>query len=221
MKKTGCTIYAVIMMLFAISGIFAQQATIQDIAGTVELKRPGSSGWEAAVKGQALTADTAVSTGFGSTALIRAGSTVITVRPLTRLTLSELIAAAGTESVNVNLQAGRVRVDVNPPAGTKTNAYVRGPTAVASVRGTVFEIDTYNLTVIEGTVEFTGSSGPGVLIDAGRSSFADETTGRAAAPAETAIAELWPEVPIGSDPIQPSARPESGGGVDLTVTISF
>ena len=106
MKKTGFTIFAVIMMVFTASGIFAQQATIQDFAGIVEVRQPGSAVWEAAVKGQELTNDTAVSTGFGSTALIRAGSTVITVRPLTRLTLSELIAAAGTESINVNLQAG-------------------------------------------------------------------------------------------------------------------
>ena len=215
-------IVIIIGVLFvAVPFIFAQQATIQDLAGTVELKRPGSVVWETAVKGQALTNDTAISTGFGSTALIQAGSTVITVRPLTRLTLSELIAIAGTETINVNLQAGRVRVDVNPPAGAKANTNVRGPIATASVRGTVFEIDVYNLTVIEGTVEFTGSSGPGVLIDAGRSSFTDEATGRASSPGELALTELKPEVPIGSDAVLPASRPDSGGGIDLSVTVGF
>ena len=209
-----------LMIMFAVSGVFAQQATIQDLAGTVELKRPGSAVWEAAVKGQTLTNDTAISTGFGSTALVQAGSTVITVRPLTRLSLSEIIAIAGTETINVNLQAGRVRVDVNPPAGARANTNVRGPIATASVRGTVFEIDTYNLTVIEGTVEFTGSSGPGVLIDAGRSSFTDEATGRAASPGELALTELKPEFPVGSDAVLPTGRPESGG-IDLSVTVGF
>ena len=55
-----------------------------------------------------LSEDTIISTGFKSSALIRAGSSVITVRPLTRLALAEIISAAGTENINVNLQAGRI-----------------------------------------------------------------------------------------------------------------
>ena len=213
-------IIMMMMILFAVSGAFAQQATIRDLSGTVEIMRPGSQAWAAASKGQALTNDTTISTGFRSTALIAAGSSLITVRPLTRLTLSELIASAGTETLNVSLQAGRVRVDVSPPAGTRASMNVRGPTATASVRGTVFEFDGSNLTVIEGTVEFTGSSGPGVLIDAGRRSFTDEATGRAEPPSGLVIAELRPESPVGSDPVLPVNKPD-GGGVGLFITIKF
>jgi hypothetical protein len=68
--------------------------------------------------------DTVVSTGFKSTALIEVGSTVITVRPLTRLTLTEIRASSESESLNVNLQSGRIRVDVNPPAGAKASMAV-------------------------------------------------------------------------------------------------
>ena len=220
MKKM---LFAVIC-LFAVSGVFAQQATIQDLAGTVEFKRPGSSVWETAKKGQSITSDTTISTGFRSTAIIAAGSSVITVRPLTRLTLAELVASAGTETINVNLQAGRVKVDVTPPAGTRTNMNVQGPTATASVRGTAFEFDVYNITVIKGTVEFTGSSGPVVLIDAGRRTFTDETLGWAVPLANIGAEDLEPEMPVGFGPVMPANTEvglASGEPLDLSVVIDF
>ena len=214
-----------ILFFCVASGIFAQQAVITELFGTVELKFSGSASWVNARQGQILAEDTIVSTGFKSSALIQAGSSVITVRPLTRLTLSELRSAAGTESINVNLQTGRVRVEINPPAGMRANMEVRGPMATASVRGTAFEFDTLNLAVHEGTVVFTGSVvGVSVLIDAGRSSFADEQNGRAALPIETAIAELRPPQPITSWSVSASEAlnaAEIPGGVTTENTIGL
>ena len=208
--------------LIIIPEIFAQQAILRDLSGTVELKFAGSSVWETARKGQSLAEDTIISTGFKSTALIQAGSSLITVRPLTRMILSELRSAAGTETINVGLQTGRVRVDVKPPAGTKTTMSVSGPIATASVRGTVFEFDTINLIVSEGTVEFlSGTSVTSVLIDAGRSSFADEQTGRAALPEETALAELKPELPIGTEIIRPIEQSSPENTVTLNTIVIF
>jgi hypothetical protein len=100
-----------------------------------------------------------VSTGFKGTAIITVGSTTILVKPLTRLSLSKIQLSSGSENLNMNLQAGRVRVDVKPPEGTKTNFTVQSPSATASVRGTSFEFDTLNLKVLEGTVVFLGNSG--------------------------------------------------------------
>jgi hypothetical protein len=73
----------------------------------------------------------------------------------------------GTETLNMNLQAGRVRVDVNPPAGLKASLKVTSPTATASVRGTSFFFDTMNVSVSEGTVAFKGNSGYTVQVPAG------------------------------------------------------
>ena len=187
-----------ILFVLAASGVFAQQAVIKELSGTVEIKRAGSGVWEKAVQGQTITGDTVISTGFKSSALISFGNSMLTVRPLTRLTLTEISNMAGTETINTNLQAGRVRVDANPPAGTKGSYNVQSPIATASVRGTVFEITTYTLSVIEGSVEFRGSSGAPVIVDAGGTSAVDERTGRPALPNDTLYAALDPELPIAS-----------------------
>jgi hypothetical protein len=63
---------------------------------------------------------------------------------------------------------------------------VQSPTATASVRGTVFEFDTVNLKVEEGTVSFSGVDRPAVYVTAGQSSSPDPTSGRTVAPVETA-----------------------------------
>ena len=200
----------------AVTNIFAQSAVIQDLIGTVEIKTAGSAVWESARKGQALAPDTVISTAFRSTALVQAGSSVITVKPLTRMTLSEIIVAEGAETLNVNLQAGRVRVDVTPPAGTKATTTVTTPTATASVRGTAFEIDTVNLVVFEGTVVFY-SSGVPVLVDAGRTSYVNEQNGRVALPEETT--NFRPELPFAFSGSASSA--DSLDNVDLDVTVGF
>ncbi|MDR2700958.1 MAG: FecR family protein [Spirochaetaceae bacterium] len=208
MKKT--VIIAVLILLC--SGLsFAQNGVIKEISGTVELKRPGAAAFIAAKAGDAVTRDTVVSTGFKSTALIEIGNSVITVRPLTRLSLAELSAAEGTETINVSIQTGRVRVDVTPPAGAKTNMNVRGPSATASVRGTSFDFDTRNLSVQHGTVAFQGSRGRVVLVRAGSSSYV-QSDGRAASPQETSVASLLPP-PIENNAAASTSTLPAGGGI--------
>ena len=191
------------LLLCAVSGVFAQQAVIKELTGTVEIKRASSALWETAAQGQTITGDTTISTGFKSMALIAIGNSVLTVRPLTRLTLAEISATQGTETINVSLQAGRVRADITPPSGAKGIYKVQSPIATASVRGTIFEIDTYTLLVIKGAVEFKGTSGVSVVVDAGRISTVDEKTGRAALPEQTIFTALDPELPIGSSILNP------------------
>ena len=186
------------LLLLMVSGIFAQQAVIKEISGTVELQKAGTTVWVKAVQGQTITGNTTISTGFKSSALITIGNSVLTVRPLTRLTLTEIAAAAGTETINVNIQAGGLRADVTPPAGGRGSYSVQSPIATASVRGTVFEITTHTLSVIKGAVEFRSASGVYVIVEAGGTSAIDERTGRPTLPGGTLLAALDPELPIGS-----------------------
>ena len=196
MKKLSLAIVFFFITIFWIS---AQTAVITELAGTVEYKHAGEADWKIASRGMSLASDTVISTGFKSSALLQMGSSVITVKPLTRLTLAELSAASGSETINVSLQAGRIRVSVDPPQGVRTSMTVRGPSATASVRGTEFEFDTLNLVVLEGTVEFTGSSSlVPVIVDGGRFSYLDEQSGRGALPEDTALLDLKPELPVGS-----------------------
>ena len=182
------------LILLGAAAAFAQNTAggsglIRELTGTVELKPAGASDFIAAKAGDQVTQDTVVSTGFKSTAIVAVGSSVITVRPLTRLTLREISASSGTETINLSLQTGRVRVDLNPPAGSRASMTVQSPMATASVRGTSFEFDTQSLRVLEGTVSFQGSSGREKMVGAGTTS---EILGNgiAAGLVETNTAEL-------------------------------
>ena len=179
--------------------VFAQESgVITNLTGTVEVKPAGRADFVPAKAGDTVAANTIVSTGFKSTALITVGSTVLTVRPLTRLSLSEISASAGTEKINVNLQTGRVKVDVNPPAGTRANTSVTSPIATASVRGTSFEFDTQSVNVLEGTVAFQGAQGQTMMVGAGSSSDIS-ANGKPADPAENYAASLVPPPPAGRE----------------------
>jgi len=220
MKRT------VLAFLFLIAGmcVFAQNGVIKEMVGNVEIKNPGAADFTAAKAGDVVSQKTVVSTGFKSTALLEVGSSVLTVRPLTRLTLSEITASAGSETLNVSLQTGRVRVDVNPPAGSKANMSIKGPTSTASVRGTSFEFDTRNLYVNHGKVSFKGNRGAGMLVSAGFSSQIDDD-GKAVNPIETRNGSLLPPVPAGASDIGGDSGaavvpqvPESGS---FTITLDY
>ena len=195
MKKT---IGIVLMLCAGAYGVFAQNGVIRELTGTVELKPAGASAFVPASAGDEVAQDTVVSTGFKSTAVIAAGSSVITVRPLTRLSLSELQTMSGSENLNMNLRAGSVRVDVKPPAGAKATFTVHSPTATASVRGTSFEFDTRRLQVFEGTVIFAGKNGAAIPVSAGGESYVGYEDS-AVDPAEVAAAAFTPPPVYGSD----------------------
>ena len=203
--------------LFFAAMVFGQNGVIRELSGVVELKRAGQTAFTPAKAGDAVSRDTVVSTGFKSTALIVIGSTVITVRPLTRLTLQEISATAGTETLNVSLQSGRVRVDVDPPPGTRANMSVRGPTATASVRGTSFEFDTREVKVQKGVVAFKGGRGGVRLISAGSSSKVDKD-GKSSDPIVSNATELLPPLPGGGDSLFQHDSSSTAGEFILDLT---
>ena len=209
MKKT---IVVIVLMVMAVAA-FAQQAVIREVSGTVEVKASGASSYVAANPGDRVAEDTLVSTSFKSSALIEAGSVTILVRPLTRLTLTEIRSSMGDETLNVNLAAGRVHVDVSPPAGTKSSLSIVTPPATASVRGTSFELDTRGLYVIEGRVGYRDSNGNLVYVDAGFNSMA-LADGSLSDPYNNIRAGYPPAAPVGYDPL---SAPSVGGSITLYI----
>jgi len=195
MKKTVCAFF---LILAGIS-VYAQSGVIKEITGQVELKASESSSFVAAKTGDRLTENTVISTGFKSVALIEVGSAILTVRPLTRLTLTEIQTMSGIEMLNVNLQAGRVRVDLNPPAGTKASLSIASHEATCSVRGTSFELDTRNLQVHSGNVIFKGTIGQGAPVSAG-SNVSISHNGTAVNPGTYGTSTLKPQSPTGMEP---------------------
>jgi hypothetical protein len=218
MKKT---FFAILFSAVVALGVFGQNGVIRELTGEVEIKRSGASTFTAAKAGDAVARDTIISTGFKSTAVITVGSSTITVRPLTRLSLAEIQSASDAENVDVNLHTGRVRVDVKPPAGTRANLTVQSTTASASVRGTSFEVDTVNLSVNEGTVSFGSvSSTPNVMVQAGGASFIG-TDGNAVSPSEISGAALLPSAPVGADALADSPVITAPSTGQITVTPTY
>jgi hypothetical protein len=207
MKK----IVVLLLCVWGTAGLSAQnavEAVVREFYGTVELKAPGAVEWTPAIAGQRITQATVISTGFKSTAIIALGNSLLTVRPLTRLSIEEL-RAADTEKVELRLQTGRVRADVTPPSGKKIDFSIRSPSATASVRGTSFEFDGQSLRVNEGRVHIRGSDTTAVYVGAGHAVFVDTATGRTGSPAEAARDELAPPPPAGIEtvPRAPAAAP--------------
>jgi len=191
---------AILAILLAglVMAVYAQNGVVKELSGTVELKPAGAAAFTPAVAGAQINADTVISTGFKSTALVEVGSAIIAIRPLTRLTLTEISASQGAETINMNLQAGRVRVDVNPPAGIKASLSVTSPTATASVRGTSFYFDTMSVSVLEGTVAFKGNTGYTVQVGAGSFSTVSAYS-VATVPQTNSSSGLVPSSPAGYD----------------------
>jgi hypothetical protein len=189
---------AVLAFFAGAAGLFAQEAVIRELRGTVEVKEAGAAAWSPAARGQAVGRDGMISTGFRSGAVITIGNSTLTVQPLTRLGLEELIRGEGVDQAVINLRAGRIRAEVKPPVGTRTEFTVRSPIATASVRGTSFEFDGAELKVDEGRVHVSGGDGAGAYVAAGHEAKTDMETGRTAGAAERAREELAPPVPAGA-----------------------
>jgi hypothetical protein len=217
MKKAFFTVLMMSTALYA----FSQNGVIRELSGEVELRHPGSAVFVPASVGGVVAQDTVVSVGFRSSAIIEVGSATLTVRPLTRLSLAAITEAAGTETLSVNLQAGRVRVDVRPPAGVVANFTVQSTVATASVRGTSFEFHTRSIGVAEGLVSFSGQSGVPVMVRAGGESFASPGN-RATDPVQGIFGNLLPPMPVGTgesgemsaSPILPAAT----GYIEIMIT---
>jgi len=131
----------------------AAKVVFSAVTGKVEYQRPGSA-WKPAKVGDSVEKGTIVSTGFKSSATLKLDETSLYLKPLTRLTLEDLIKTSGGTQTKLYLLAGRVKADVPPQAGKTTDFHIKSPTATASVRGTEFEFDGMNLMVSRGTVQY-------------------------------------------------------------------
>jgi hypothetical protein len=167
---------------------------IIETQGTVEIQEAGSAEWRFVSPGDRVGKNDTISTGFKSIALISLGNSLLNILPLTRLTLEELVQRDTTEDARLYLRTGRIRAEIRPPAGSRTDFTVRSPIATASVRGTSFEFDTLHLYVNDGTVLLEGGNGQMVYIDGGQRSYVDESEQRVIPPFEAEASLLTPTI---------------------------
>lgn len=213
-------VFLTLLLAFLASASYSQSGVIRDLTGAVELKPVGSSAFIPARAGSEVTQDTIISTGFKSTAIVAVGSTVITVQPLTRLSLAEISKTQDTERLNVNLQAGRIRVDVKPVSGTKANTVVQSPSATASVRGTSFGMDIFDTDVEEGGVDVEGNDGFNTTLYKGDKGSVDKN-GSMRDAVELASSELNPKRPEGSGNSGEKTKPHENFSFDGFAAFGF
>jgi len=130
------------------------QAVVKETFGKVEILPTGGS-WQAARVGMSLTRGATISTGFNSTAVLDLGSSVLQVKPLTRMQLRELIQQGGAVSTELFLKVGKVRAEVKTSEGLTQDFKLKSPVSTAAVRGTIFVFEDLIVEVINGQVYFT------------------------------------------------------------------
>jgi len=156
MKHSFKTILAALaVFVFLGAGLQAAQAkaVLSEIKGKVQVK-PANGAWTDAKDGMAIDILTTVSTGFDSTAKILLDKNVLTVKPLTRMTVDKIVEESGKVSTTCFLRVGSVSANIKSAEGVKQDFKVMSPYSTASVRGTSFDYDGQNLVVYEGTVRY-------------------------------------------------------------------
>jgi hypothetical protein len=133
-----------LLMLILLSPIPAlaqeQQAVVKEFSGKVEVKPPGRD-WRPVEVNMPVSMGATVSTGFASRLVLALGQTQISIRPLTRMLLRELVKTGSTNTTGLTLRVGKVNVAVKAASGEKNDFTIRGPASTAAVRGTEFNYD--------------------------------------------------------------------------------
>jgi len=207
-----------VFLLIAAGLVAQEQAVIKEISGKVEIKQPGKD-WVPAEKNQEVSKGAMLSTGFNSFAVLDLGTSKIQMKPLSRMTLDELMKSEGAVKTAVNLRVGRVRVQVDKSEGLKHDFTVKTPVSTAAVRGTEFDFDGLRLKVLSGLVAFSNASGQMRFVAGGESSSISGTS----APASTEAAFLATTsttitTTVGDSPKSANqSNPSLGGSIKVTV----
>jgi len=151
MKRNVKSLLIASVLMFSAASVFAADATVTFIKGKVEVLK--GTEWVPLNKGDELKKSDVINTGFQSEAKIKLFDSVMYLGPVTRISLDELSATDKTDKVSVYLKTGNVRSQVNHTESKRVNYQVSTAVAVASVRGTGFEMDDSNtVSVFEGAV---------------------------------------------------------------------
>jgi hypothetical protein len=202
------------------------EALFLEVNGRVEIRESSSPEWRRAEPGNLIGKDTLISTGLKSSAVISLGSSRLDIRPLTVLTLEDLVRRGDGEETILYLRTGRIRAEVTPPTGQNVDFTVGSPTVTASVRGTSFEFDGRRLWVESGLVLLAGSGGQKIYVAQAQKSYVDENNqNRIVPPFEAEAAVLRPVIPeltnIGSAVRTPETGGSSGSGSGFGLRIEL
>lgn len=146
-------------------------ASVAAVSGKVQVQNGQT--WDNVAVGQTLAIGSTVATGFRSELKLKIGPSTVTVKALSRLTISSLVQNGTDANTDLYLKVGKVNAEVNKDETIQTQKFtVKSPVATASVRGTEFTFDGVRLDVQRGLVAFSDSRGNEVAVPAGESAKA-------------------------------------------------
>lgn len=158
---------ALLIIILAAGTAFSQNtAVVRRIVGKVEIQQPGQA-WLPAAVGMELPLRATISTGFNSQAVLEVGSSVLTLRALTRIRIDELQVRDNVAVTGLSMPVGRIRAEVRSTEGLSTDFRVRSPVSTAAVRGTGFDNDGSILYCFEDTASLENEAGIGTEVSKG------------------------------------------------------
>lgn len=143
--------------ILSLSSIFSLEGKVITVTGKVEYQEPQGA-WKPLKEGDFIHSGSMISTGFKSEASIQLGASILSLKPLTRMTLTELSEKEDTVDTELYLEVGTIKAEVNSFNNKKNGFTVKSPVATASVRGTIFEFGEV-LSVSQGSVSFMSPIG--------------------------------------------------------------
>ncbi len=166
-----------LVTLVVIAPLLALDGRVVSVSGKVEIQDARGT-WRPLTAGEAVTAGAMISTGFKSEATIAMGASVLSIKPLTRMTLTQLTEKSDIIETELYLEVGNIRAEVNSTENKRNGFTVRSPVATASVRGTVFEMGE-ELHVVRGSVLYISAVGQKRIGNAGQqlALFGETVTG--------------------------------------------
>ena len=152
------TFFALLLLLVAGAlPLSALDGKVVTVSGKVEIQ--DSAGvWKTLKAGDTVISGSMISTGFKSEATLKLGASILTIKPLTRMTLTQLVEKEEIVDTELFLEVGNVKAEVNSLNNKKNGFTVKSPVATASVRGTVFEMGD-DLVVMQGNVLYASTIG--------------------------------------------------------------
>src|SRR5574344_217494 len=144
MNRIRCfrtALLAATVSVLAVTAASALEATVVSAKGKTEFQANEGGAWQSLAVGAKLSKGAVISTGFKSQLVLKVNESTITVAPLTRMTLEQVVAKPTKDETRVFLDTGSIKADVKHTADRRTGFTVRSPVATASVRGTIVGAD--------------------------------------------------------------------------------
>lgn len=152
-----------LVAIYSICAATALDAEVKTVAGKVEVQKDGA--WVAVKVGDVLSKGAVVSTGFKSTAELKINDAIVTLGPLTRMTVQQLVADSSIDETSLFMDSGSVKADIDRVSGKRVNFKISSPVATASVRGTTFTMRGNTVSCQDGSVSVEPSMSTEAVIN--------------------------------------------------------